>query len=151
MRQTRRPFERPQRTVELALPAVRLRQSIRSLLVERNERGERAQALPLGRSVLDRPGEGGERPPRCRAPHLVLCEQAENLVPEGTRLPRPTLVVRGLPDEIEPPGGARAGGVEEVAVALDRVRPRQPRAAQARVELPRRLLVEERRALAAAR
>src|SRR6266536_566039 len=151
MREAGRPFEGPQRTVELAFPAVRLGQSVRRLLVDGDERGERAQTLPVGRSLLDRPGEGGERPSRRRSAHVVLCKEAAHLVPEGARFARPTLVVRRLADEIEPPCGPRAGGVEEIAVALNRVRPRQPRTAQARVELARRFLVEERRALAAAR
>src|SRR5256886_517123 len=151
MREAGRPFEGPQRAVELAFPPVRLGQSMRGLLVDGNERGERAQALSVGRSLLDRPGEGGERPPRRRSAHVVFCKKAADLVPEGARFARPTLVVRRLADEIESPRGPRAGRVEEVAVALDRVRSRQPRPAQARVELARRFLVEERRALAAAR
>src|SRR5512132_395436 len=151
MREPGRPFEGPQRTVELAFPAVRLGQSMRGLLVDGNERGQRAQTLPVGGSLLDRPGEGGERPSRRRPAHVVLCEEAAHLVPEGARFTRPALVVRRLADEIEPPRGPRAGRVEEVAVALNRVRPRQPRPAQARVELARRFLVEKRRALAPAR
>src|SRR5512133_1741784 len=151
MREAGRPFERPQRTVELAFPAVCLGQSMRGLLADGDERGERAQTLPVGRSLLDRPGEGGERPSRRRSAHVVFRKEAAHLVPEGARFTRPTLVVRRLADEIEPPRGPRAGRVEEVAVPLNRVRPRQPRPAQARVELARRFLVEERRALAAAR
>src|SRR5439155_26689822 len=104
----------------------------------------------VGRSLLDRPGEGGERPSRRRSAHVVLCKEAAHLVPEGARFARPTLVVRRLADEIEPPRGPRAGRVEEVADTLDRARSRQPRPAQARAELAHRFLGEERRALAAA-
>src|SRR5439155_14812190 len=150
MRKASPTLEGAERAIELPLPAVRLRQRARGLLVGGNERGEGAQALAVGGRLLDRPRECRERPPRRGAAHLVLCEQIANLVPEGARLARPALVIRRLADEVEPPRGARAGRVEEVAVALDRVRLREPRVAQARVELARLLLRQERGAFASA-
>ena len=129
MREARRPFEGAERAVELALPTVCLRQRVRGLLVDGDERGKRTQPLPIGRSLLDGPGEGREWSPHRGTAHLVLGKEAANLVPEWARLARPTLVVRRFAHEIEPPRGACAGRVEEVAVSLDRVRPRQARAA----------------------
>ncbi len=72
-----------------------------------------------------------------------------DVVPERARLARAAVVVGRLAHEIEPPRGARARRVEEVAVTRNAVGPREPRAAL--VELAARLVVEERRAAAAPR
>src|SRR5881227_2170819 len=149
--QAGRSLEGPQRTVEPPLPAVRLRQRAARALVESRQRSDCAQSFALGRRLLDRPGERGERPPCRRAAHLVFPEEVANLVPERACLARPALVVCRLAHEVQPPRRARAGRVEEVAVARHGVRLREPRAAQTRVELASGLLVEERRRLAAPR
>src|SRR5439155_26616564 len=101
--------------------------------------GECAQALALGRRVVERPRQGGERASRRRALDVLARKQAHDLVPERARLPRAALVGRRLADEVEPPRRARAGGVEEVAVALDRAG-----AEQATAEPAARRVVEER-------
>ena len=77
-------------------------------------------------------------------------EERRDLVPERTRLARAPLVGRRLPDEGEPSGRAGAGGIEEVAIPRDRVRPREP-GARAALELAAGLVVEERRTLSPAR
>src|SRR5205085_6745059 len=73
------------------------------------------------------------------------------LVPEGARLPRAAVVRSRLADEVEPIGRAGGRRVEEIAVARDRVGPREPGAAETFVELAPGLVVEERRDLRAAR
>src|SRR5204862_321688 len=58
------------------------------------------------------------------------------------------VVVRRLAHEVQALRGARAGGVEEIAIARNLVGSRQPRASV--VEPAARVIVEERRAAAAA-
>ena len=70
----------------------------------------------------------GERAPAGRALDLLGREQRGRVVPERARLERRAVVGRRLADEIEPSRRPRAGGVEEVAVAADRVGPLEPRA-----------------------
>ena len=151
MRQARRPVEGGERAVEAPLPAVRARERGGRRPVGGRERGQRAQALALARRGLERPGQRGERAAPCPALDLVGREQAARLVPERARLARRAVVARGLADEVEPARRSRAGGVEEVAVARDRVGAQQAPGARGALELGLLLLVEERRALRAAR
>ena len=67
--------------------------------------------------------ESGRR--RVQRAHVVGVEERDDLVPERARLARIALVGRRLADEREPAGRARAGRVEEVALALDRIGPRR--------------------------
>ena len=57
MGQAGRPVERAECPFEAALPAVRLRQRARGVSFERDEGGDRPQALALRRGLLDRPRE----------------------------------------------------------------------------------------------
>ena len=100
---------------------------------------------------LDPPGELRQRPALRPACDVVRREERAGLVPERARLAGRAVVGRRFADEVEPPRGARARRVEEVALARDRVRPRQPRAAGRLVDRPALLVGEERRALLAAR
>ena len=149
VREPCRPVEGAQCALEPPRPAVRARESLRCLRVVSCELGERPQPLTLGRRVLERPGQGRERPPPRPAPHVVGVEERLDVVPERARLARAAVVVRGLAHEIEPLRGARARRVEEVAVVLDGIRPHEPRAAL--VERTPCVVVEERRAAAATR
>ena len=136
--------------LELAFPAVRGGQRFGLVGVADGELRQRAQALALGRRLLELPGQLRERAPPRPAANVVRVEEHDDLVPERARLARAPLVGGGLTDEGQPPGGARAGGVEEVAVALDGVGP-QEACARLPVELASRLVVEEGRGIAAAR
>src|SRR5581483_2999460 len=149
MRHPRRALERSERALEPPLPRVRTRESRRSAGVPRCEPGERAQPLALGGRVVDRPRERGERPPPGPAAHVVRIEQRLHLLPERAGLARRAVVRCRLPHEVEPVEGARARGVEEVAVAAHRIGPLEARAAL--VEQTARVVVEERRRRAAAR
>ena len=60
--QMRGPRERAERPDEPAIPAVRVREGVRVVLVTRGERGQGAEALALGGRRLDPPGELGQRP-----------------------------------------------------------------------------------------
>ena len=142
--------ERLQRALQLALPAVRSRERLRVLGRRDRELRERAQPLTLGRSRLQLPRQLRERPSPRPAPHLLGVEERDDFVPEGARLARAALVGRRLADERQPADGARAGGVEEIAVALDRIRARQP-CRGPRVEVAAGIVVEERRRVAAPR
>src|SRR5439155_10033054 len=84
-----------------------------------------------------------QRPPHRRAPDLFVAEEPRDLVPERARLARSPVVVRGLAHEVEALGGARARGVEEVAVPRDAVRLDEPRVGKAATLV----VVEERRGL----
>src|SRR5262249_27850482 len=69
-----------------------------------------------------------------------------DLVPERACLERRAVVGRRLTHEVEPLGRPGAGGVEEVPVAADRIRP-----LEAPAELAAAVVVEKRRAAVAAR
>ena len=144
MADRRRPRERPPGAAELALPAVRVRERVGLARIVGREARESPKPLALGRSRLDRPGQPGERPPRRVPPHVVRVEELAHGLPERARLARRAVVGRRLPHEREQPARPGAGGVEEVAVAARGVGALQPRAACA-VEIPARLVVEERR------
>src|SRR5262249_42730165 len=116
------PFEAP-------LPVVRLRDCVGSRLVVGGEGREGAQPLPLGRGRLERPGEVRERAAARPAGDVVRLEERARLLPDRARLPGRALVAGRLPDEVEAPRRARAGGVEEVALAGDLVDAGEPRAA----------------------
>src|SRR5439155_17806637 len=98
------------------------------------------------RRRFERPGERGEGAAARPARDVVGREERDDLVPERARLARAPLVARRLADEVEAVRRARAGRVEEVAVARHLVRPLEPPP-----ERPSTLVVEERRAAAAAR
>src|SRR5207302_736079 len=78
-----------------------------------------------------------------RAAHVVRVEHRACLVPERARLAGRPVVARGLAHEVEALRGPRAGGVEEVAVAADGIRPLEPAS-----ELAAAVVVEERRTAA---
>ena len=146
--QARRPVERAARAAEPACPAVRVGQrdgEVGRVGIGR-ERGQRPQPLAHGRRLVDRQRQLRERPPSRRARHVRRVEDGRDVVPERARLQRRAVVGRRLADEAEPPRGARAGRVEEVAVAADRVGPLEPRAERAPA-----VVVEERRAAPAPR
>ena len=77
---------------------------------------------------------------------VLLVEHRGDFVPEWARLARPAVVGRRLADEVETARRARAGRIEEVAVAAHLIRPLQPRAERAAC-----VVVEERRDTLAAR
>jgi hypothetical protein len=81
-----------------------------------------------------------------RPRHLPRVEERLDVVPERARLARHAVVRRGLAREHEPPSRARAGRVQEVAVAGDGIDP-----LQAAAELAAHLVVQERRGTVAAR
>ena len=120
----RRPREGASRPAELPLPAVRVGERIGLARVVGGEARERAEALTLGRGRLDRPRQASERPPgRVRAARRP--GRRAHRRPPRTGSPRAgePSSRRGLAHEREQPAWARAGGVEEVAVATRRVGP----------------------------
>ena len=145
--QMRGPRERAERPDEPAIPAVRVRERVCLVLVTRGQRGQRPEALPFGGRRLDPPGELGQRPALRPARDVGGLEERAGLVPERARLARRAVVGRRLADEVQAPRRASARGVEEVALARDRVRPGQPRAARGVVDLAALLVREEGRAL----
>jgi hypothetical protein len=149
MRDPRRPAEGAARPLQPPVPAVRARERIGSRPIASRELGERPQPLPLRRRLIELPRQRRERPPSSPAANVIPVEERLRLVPERARLARAAVVIGRLAHEIEPLRPARARGVEEVAVAGDRIRTDEPRAAL--VELPPRVVVEERRAAAAPR
>ena len=150
MAQPRVAREGPPRALELAAPAVGRREPLGLVRLGRREQGERAQPLALARRMLEVPGEPRERPATSPPAHVLGVEQRDHLVPERARLARAPLVGGGLAHERQPAGRARAGGVEEVALALDGVRAHEARTGGP-VELAARIVVEERRGVAAPR
>ena len=142
--EARRALGGRSRSLEPPLPVVRARDRLGLGPVAGREPGQRPQALALRRRLLDRPGEMRERALRRRTPHVVRVEAGARFVPERARLPRRALVGGRLADEVEPLRRPRAGGVEEVALARDRVGPLQARLA-GEVELAAGFVVEERR------
>ena len=78
-------------------------------------------------------------------------EAGAHLLPERARLARPPVVVGGLAHEQELPPRPGAGGVEEVALALERVGTDEPAALPGRLQPAPRLVREERRLDRAAR
>src|ERR687892_937114 len=143
------PRERGQRALHAPLPAVRAREGARLLGVPRGERGQSAQALALGRSLVDVPRQARKRATTRRALALGRVEERTHLVVERARLPRPALVVGRLADEHEQLPRARARRVEEVAIARERIGPGQP--ASLLLELAPEVVGEERRLGRAAR
>ena len=140
-----------ERAVEPPLPAVRARERVGRRTVGGRERGQRAQALALARRASSGQvsAESGRR-------------RVQRATSSGAKRPRVSsqnglgsrgraVVGRGLADEVEPPRRPRAGRVEEVAVARDRVGAQQAAGARRALELGLLLLVEERRVLRAAR
>ena len=149
MRELRLARERAPRALELTLPAVRGGQRLRALELGDRQHGECPQPLSLGRSFLQLPGELRERAPPRPAPHVVGIEERRDLVPEGARLARASLVGGRFADERQPARRPGAGGVEEVALALDCVGPDEPRVCVP-VERAAGIVVEERGGIAAA-
>src|SRR6266404_1354230 len=149
MRELRRPLEGVERPLEPALPAVRLRECVGAGAVARSELGERAQALALGRRIVERPRERGKGPPPRPPAYVLRLEHGLHLIPERTRLARAAVVGCGLAHEVEPLEPARARGVEEVAVATHGVGALQ--ACTVLVERAACVIVEERRRAAAPR
>ena len=145
--ESRRPPAGADCTVELAIPAVRARKCRGLVAVARRQLGERAETLALRRRVFERPRERRQRPSARPTANVVGLEERLHLVPERARLTRGTVVGRRLAHEIEPLGRARTCGVEEIAVAADRVGALEPRTAL--VERAPCLVVEERRRSAA--
>src|SRR5207248_9613687 len=135
VRQLRRAVEGRKRALEPPLPAVRVRERARRLLVRGGERGKPSQPFAIGRRLLDGPRQRRKRSTGRRAPYLVALVEAAHLVPERARLARRALVARGLAHEVEAACRSSAGGVEEITVALDRVGFRQPSVTEASVEL----------------
>src|SRR5207244_9898145 len=82
-----------------------------------------AQAFAFGRRRLQRPGEVGQRAPPRPAPDVVAREERLHLLPERARLARAAVVARRLAHEVDALRRARAGGVEEIPVARDLIRP----------------------------
>src|SRR5439155_19029572 len=113
----RRPRERPTRSLETALPAVRTRERGRFAGIRRGERAQRPEPLAIGRRLVQPPGERGERPPLCPPGDLVVREERAHLVPERARLPRRALVAGRLADEVETLRRSSARRVEEEALA----------------------------------
>src|SRR5439155_24218369 len=113
-------------------------------------KGARPQTFPVRRCPFQRPCERGQRAAARPTRDVVLWKDGLQLVPERARLPGAALVRRGLAHEIEPPARACARGVEEVAVACDLIRSRQP-GARALVEIAACVVAEERRLVTAAR
>ena len=149
MRQPRRAVERLERALEPPLPRVRARERVGAVAVARCKLRERAQPLAIGGRVVERPRERRQRPPPRPEADVIRIERRPHFVPERARLARVAVVGRGLAHEIEPLERARAGGVEEVAVAADGIGPLEARAAL--VEEAPRVVVEERRRRAAPR
>ena len=88
----------------------------------------RSRSRSVGASSSDQvSAESGRRRVQRRTSSGV--EERLHLVPERARLARAAVVGRRLAHEVEPLERARARRVEEVAVAADRVRALQPRAA----------------------
>src|SRR5918995_2576536 len=126
MRELRLPRERGQRALDASLPAVRAREGARLLGIPRSEHGQAAQALALGRSLVDVPRQARQRPATRGALDFGRGEEQANLVVERARLAGPALVVGGLADEHEQLPRARARRVEEIAIARERIGPGQP-------------------------
>ena len=126
--------------LEPARPAVRRSELLGARGVVDRQAGERAQPLALARRRVQRPGEAGQRAPTRGAGDLGGRVERPDVVPERARLARNALVARSLANEDEATSGSRAGGVEEVAVAGDRVRPLEPAA-----ELAAGVVVQQRR------
>ncbi len=109
--------------VEAAVPAVRAGERLRLAagLLGARERGDGAQPLAVARRRLERPGERRERAAARPADDVVRFEERSDLLPERARFPGRAFVGGRLAHQVEPPRGPRAGRVEEVAVASDRV------------------------------
>src|SRR5919204_3550122 len=151
MRETRRPLERDGRPLEPSVPAVCARQRTSGLRFGGCKGGEGADALAVARRRLECPRERRERAAPRPALDVVGCVEPAYFVPERACLAGGTVVSGRLADEVEPPRRPRAYGVEEVAVAGDRVGAEEPAAARGALELGLPLLVEERGGRGAAR
>src|SRR5918994_2671271 len=143
MSEPRRAGERRERALHAPLPAVRARERACFIRVRGGESSDATKPLAFSGGLSDVPGEVGERAPTRPPLNVGRLEPGAYLVVEGTRLSRPALVVCRLTDQDEQLPRARAGSVEEVAVARDRVRPRK--AAASLLELAAKLVREERR------
>src|SRR4051794_9533305 len=135
MREPSRPLERGDGALETALPAVCARQRLGGRRIGGSDRAEGTQAFPFARRGLERPGQRGEGPAPRPALELVGLEERASLLPERARLARRAVVGRGLADEVEAARGPGARGVEEVAVARDRVGAEEPSGAGRELEL----------------
>src|SRR5688572_21294351 len=125
MSEPRRAGERRERALHAPLPAVRARERTCFIRVRGGESGDAAKPLAFSGGLPDVPGEVGERAPTRPPLNVSRLEPRADLVEEGTRLARPALVVCRLTDQDEQLPRTCASGVEEVAVARDRVRPRK--------------------------
>src|SRR5918994_1296532 len=125
MSEPRRAGERRERALHAPLPAVRARERACFIRVRGGESSDATKPLAFSGGLSDVPGEVGERAPTRPPLNVGRLEPGAYLVVEGTRLSRPALVVCRLTDQDEQLPRARAGRVEEVPVARDRVRPRK--------------------------
>src|SRR5919201_3496515 len=151
MREPRGPLERDGRPLEPSVPAVCARQRTSGLRFGGCKGGEGADALAVARRRLEWPRERRERTAPRPALDVVGCVEPAYFVPERACFAGGAVVSGRLPDEVEPPRRPRADGVEEVAVAGDRVGAEEPAAARGALELGLPLLVEERGGRGAAR
>src|SRR5207247_8152634 len=115
------------------------------------ERGQGAGSLALGRRGLDPPRELRQWTALRPASDVVGVEEGAGLVPERARLAGRAVVGCRFAHEVEPARRPRARRLEEVALARDRFRSGQPRAARRLLDRAALLVREERRALLAAR
>ena len=145
VREPRRPGERGARAIEPAIPAVRTGDGGRRIGIDGGQRGDRAQALALGRRAIHRPGRLGELPPPRPACDVVGREQRAHVLPERARLARRAVVRRGLANEVQATRGAGARRVEEIPVGGDRIRPRDAGAARPLLDRAPGVVVEEAR------
>ena len=145
MRRTGRPENAPSaRSIRRSQPFAAA-SARASLGVGRGERGRRPQPLALGRSAVELPGERRQRPPARPARHLGRIEARADFVPERTRLAGSPVVGGGLAGERQPAPGSRAGCVEQVAVAGERIGPDEAEVATCGLERGAFLVRKERR------
>ena len=138
--ESRRAIEGMTGALEPSRPPVRRSELLRPRGVVDRQARQRAQTLALARRRVQRPGEAGQRAATSRAGDLGGRVERTDVVPERARLARYALVARSLANENKTARRSSAGGVEEIAVARDRVRPLEPAA-----ELAAGVVVEQRR------
>ena len=129
MSKRRRAVECGEGALDPPLPSVRQRECSSLVLVRRGDRSSGAQALALGRAALELPGEAGQQlsllrwsAPRRPDRSVSAPPRRRDSARADDRRRRP------FANEEELPPGSGARGVEEVAVARNRIRPhRTPR------------------------